>query len=69
MGAVWRHDFNTEGFHESGGSGMSILLIVCIIGLVVSFALKLRRGTFFFWSAKKDAPTTSPDERDQNDRW
>jgi hypothetical protein len=48
---------------------MSILLIVCIIGLVVSFALKLRRGTFFFWSTKKDAPTTSPDERDQNDRW
>ena len=67
MGAVWRHDFNTEGFHESGGSGMSILLIVCIIGLVVSFALKLRRGTFFWWSGKKDTPATS-DRSDLDDR-
>jgi hypothetical protein len=38
---------------------MSILLIVSIVGLAISFALKLRRGTFFFWSAKKDVPTTT----------
>ena len=28
MGALWRHDFNTERFHESGGFDMSIFLIV-----------------------------------------
>ena len=67
MGAVWRHDFNTEGFHESGGSGMSILLIVCIVGLVISAGFKLRRGTFFWWSGKKDTSATS-DRSDLDDR-
>ena len=67
MGAMWRHDFNTEGFHESGGSDMSIFLIVCIVGLVVSAGVKLRRGSFFWWSGKKDTAATS-DRSDLDDR-
>jgi len=68
MSAVWRHDFNPEGFHQSGGSGMSIVLIVCIVLLVVSLGVKLRRGTFFWWSGKKDASTASSDRSDLDDR-
>ena len=67
MGAVWRHDFNTEGFHESGGFGMSIFLIVCVVGLVVSAGIKLHRGSFFWWSGKKDTSATS-DRSDLDDR-
>ncbi len=68
MSPVWGHDFNTEGFHDSGGSGMSIVLIVCIVVLVLVLGLKLRRGTFFRWSGKKDTSTTSPDRSAHDDR-
>lgn len=45
---------------------MSIWLIVCIVGLVISAGFKLRRGTFFWWSGKKDTSATS-DRSDLDD--
>jgi hypothetical protein len=47
---------------------MSIFLIVCIVALVFVLGLKLRRGTFFWWSGKKDTSTTSSDRSDHDDR-
>ena len=47
---------------------MSIVLIVCIVVLVLVLGLKLRRGTFFRWSGKKDTSTTSPDRSAHDDR-
>lgn len=47
---------------------MSIILIVAIALVVLSAGIKLRRGTFFWWSDRNDASSTHADRRDDDDR-
>jgi hypothetical protein len=46
---------------------MSIVLLVSVAVLVLSIGAKLHRGSFFRWSAKRDAPNTDADGRGGND--
>jgi hypothetical protein len=53
--------------YESGGFEMSIQLIGVIAIVVISIGVKLHRGSFFWWSKKKDAPEVHTDGRDADD--
>ena len=43
---------------------MSITVIIFIVLALLVLGLKVRRGTFFRWSDKKEAPPMSSDGRD-----
>ena len=46
---------------------MSIQLIVIIAIVATSIGVKLYRGSFFWWSKKKDIPEVRTDTRDADD--
>lgn len=45
---------------------MSITVIIFTVIALLLLGLKVRRGTFFRWSDKQEAPPLSPDGRDDD---
>jgi hypothetical protein len=46
---------------------MSITLIVFVALVVLSIAIKVRRGSFFRWGSEKAAPNARTDDRADHD--